>query len=229
MMLRFLLALAVLLLPAQALANDLEGHWAFRIDEATIFVFTLEELEGGGWRGAWTRPAEIASNGMVFQNMDGSETVEPQGVIERAGVVQLTFTGPPEARGRNDVLQFRTVSENQAQLTYIGLPGEPYPLVRVVPGTPLGPFEEARIYDRDRAVTEAEFVEPWEPTGDLEAAAAMGEVNALDPLDQIAAELGLDVAGAEAGVTAQDQAGEVPEAEAAADRPRIDADFLDDL
>lgn len=238
MMPRFLIALAALLLPAQALANDLEGHWAFRIDEATIFVFALEEREGGGWTGSWTRPAQISSNGMVFRNMDGSQTVTPQGVIEREGAVQLTFAGPPEARGRNDILQFRLVSENQAQLTYIGLPGDPYPLVRVVPDTALGPFEEARIYDRDRAVTEAAFIEPWEPTGDLEAAAAMGDTPALDPLDEIAIELGLEVAGAEASVggelpplDAVSEADEVAAAEAEEedDRPRIGADFLDGL
>lgn len=235
---RILISLVALLLPGQALANDLAGHWAFRIDEATIFVFALEEREGGGWTGSWTRPVQITSNGMVFQNMDGSQTVEPQAVIERADVVQLTFAGPPEARGRNDVLQFRMVSENQAQLTYIGLPGDPYPLVRVVPGTGLGPFEEARIYDRDRAVTEAEYVEPWEPTGDLEAAAAMGEALALDPLDAIAFELGLDVSGAQASAEAELPPLEAEEeGEAAADEaeqdgdqaPRIGADFLDGL
>ncbi len=237
MMPRFLLVLVALLLPAQALANDLEGHWAFRIDEATIFVFTLQEREGGGWTGSWTRPAQIDSNGMVFRNMDGSQTVQPESVIERNGVVQLTFAGPAEARGRNDVLQFSSVSANQAQLNYIGLPGDPYPLVRVVPDTPLGPFEDARIYDRDRAVTEAEYIEPWEPTGDLEAAAALGGAPALDPLDEIAIELGLDVAGGE-----EERVEELPpleaegEGEAEAEEPeeddespRIGADFLDGL
>jgi len=160
MLLRILIILAALLLPARALADDhaadLSGHWALRIDDATIFVFSLEQAAGGGWQGTWTRPVEIDSNGAVFRRMSGRETVQPIEVLERGGVVQLAFAGP-QPGDRRDILQFRQVSENQASLTYIGIPGDPYPLVRVAPDTPLGPFEDVRIYDRDNAVVEADY------------------------------------------------------------------------
>ncbi len=160
---RFLLSLAALLLHAPLLANDgeatLEGHWAFRIDEATIFVFALDERDeqdGGGWEGNWTRPETVTSNGMVFRNMSGRQTVVPMEAIQRRDAVQLTFEGP-QADGRRDILQFRLTGENQARLDYIGIEGEPFPLIRVQPDTPLGPFDPMRIYDRDNAIVQAEF------------------------------------------------------------------------
>lgn len=166
---RLLLVLASILLPAQVLAQDgptsLEGHWAFRIDDATIFVFALDQLEGG-WDAAWTRPTRIESNGMVFRAMAGRETVQPMQIQQRAEVVELTFAGP-EGMNRNDVLRLRQLDENRAELQYVGIPGAPYPLVRVAEGTPLGPFDEARIYDRDNAVTEEDFVAAEEPLEDL--------------------------------------------------------------
>ena len=62
MVLRIIIILAALLLSARALADDhegdLSGHWALRIDDATIFVFTLEQADAGGWQGAWARPVD---------------------------------------------------------------------------------------------------------------------------------------------------------------------------
>lgn len=160
---RSLLSLAALLLHAPLLSNDreatLEGHWAFRIDEATIFVFALDERDeqdGGGWQGSWTRPEIITSNGMVFRDMSGEQTVIPIEAIQRRNAVQLTFEGP-RSDGRRDILQFRLTGENQARLDYIGIEGEPYPLIRVQPDTPLGPFDPVRIYDRDNAILQAQL------------------------------------------------------------------------
>lgn len=169
---RFFIALALLLLPAQAFSQDLTGHWAFRIDDTTIFVFALDQSESGEWQGEWKRPEQIKSNGAVFRNMSGSQIVTPSETRQRGQTVQLTFPGP-EGSVRTDVLRFALVSENRADLEYVGIPGDPYSLVRVRPGTALGPFEEARIYDRDHAVTEAdleELVEPLEEADRQESA-----------------------------------------------------------
>lgn len=210
MIARLLLFFAALCLSAPALADDhdasLDGHWAFRIDDATIFVFSLEKQDGGGWEGAWTRPAQIDSNGVVFRAMAGQQTVRPVSVSERDGALQLTFAGPGDT-ARNDILRFRQTGENRAELSYVGIPGDPYPLVRVAPDTPLGPFDEVRIYDRDNAVIEADYVEQVaEPSGEEVASGVEDE------------------AGNDAGTAdADDEAGSDEEP------ARITADFLDDL
>lgn len=165
MMIRTLVAIAALLLPAHVLAQDLEGHWALRIDDANIFVFALEQGEDGQWQGTWTRPAEIDSNGAVFRRMAGSETIAPTDVQASQDMVRMTFAGPPGTQG-TDVLRIALVAENQARLVYQGIPGDPYPLIRVGTNADLGPFDETRIYDRDNAVTEAEFVPEAEPEED---------------------------------------------------------------
>lgn len=155
-MLRYLLALLLTLLPGAAFANDLEGAWALRIDEATIFRFDIARSDAGEWRGTWARPESFASNGAVFARLTGSEQVPSMAGIEFAGDVELSFDDPrPDAIP--DIFRFRHVREGQAQLTYVGTDLAPYPLVRVAPGTPLGPFAEGRLYDRDNAQTEADY------------------------------------------------------------------------
>ena len=166
---RFLIALAVFLLPTQAFSQDLEGHWAFRIDDATIFVFALEQADSGEWEGEWRRPETIDSNGAVFRNMGGSQIVTPAETRQRGDVVQFTFDGP-EGSDRDDILRFTLVDESRANLTYVGIPGDPYPLVRVHRDTALGPFEEGRIYDRDQAVTEADLEELARASEDIQPA-----------------------------------------------------------
>lgn len=212
MVARFFLFLAALCLSAPALADEhdasLDGHWAFRIDDATIFVFLLEQQEDGGWEGAWTRPAQIDSNGVIFRAMAGQQTVRPTSVSERNGALQLTFAGPGDT-GRNDVLRFRQSGENRAELNYVGIPGDPYPLVRVAPDTPLGPFDDIRIYDRDNAVTEADYGAGSERLSEGEATEGSEE-------EADAAE-------------AEEPKGADTEAESEEERPRITADFLDDL
>lgn len=160
MLSRFLLALAALLaFPMQALAQEIEGSWAFRIDDATIFSFEIEREEDGDWRGSWTRPASFRSNGMVFAQLTGSQELEAMAALEFAGTIELSFE---DARpgAVPDIFRFRPVSENQAELIYVGTDLDPYPLVRVLPGSGIGPFEENRIYDRDNAVIEADYAAP---------------------------------------------------------------------
>jgi hypothetical protein len=156
---RLFLLLALLLAPCPAMAQSLEGHWALRIDDATIFVFRLDRLPDGTWSGAWKRPTEITSNGAVFQAMSGSEVVAAQRSGEQDGEVRLVFPGPPGAAG-GDLLRFRQTGTNQAQLVYVGVPGDPFPLIRVRPDIALGPFDDGRIYDRDLAVVEADYEAP---------------------------------------------------------------------
>jgi|GEM_PF-2584232 len=259
MLTRFLIALAALLLPAQVLAQDLRGHWALRIDEATIFVFTLEQQESGEWVGAWTRPEAIDSNGVVFRNMSGQQTVRPSQTRQRGEVVQLTFAGPEGTR-RNDVLHFALVGENQAQLDYQGIPGDPYPLIRVSADTPLGPFDPVRIYDRDNAIVAAEFGEEDDEAQQLadagsepdEQPAAEDAINAAPALaDSDAADTDFEVDWQPQGLVDEDAAaaaaalaglelesvGEADSAEADLaqaddeedERARITADFLDGL
>lgn len=226
MILRMLSLLAAFaLLPAQAIAQDLDGHWAFKIDEATIFVFALEQGEDGTWQGTWTRPSQIDSNGVIFRNMSGSQTVRPSAVRQAGEIVQLTFAGP-QGTNRNDVLRFTQVGENQAQLQYQGIPGDPFPLVRVQPDTPLGPFEDLRIYDRDNAVTEAEFALAEEPIEQSEPREALEPLADLGPMDE--GELdALEMASAdEASVVLEAEASEDDEEE---ESSRITADFLDGL
>lgn len=185
MLLRFLLLLAALLaLPAQALANDLVGSWAFRIDDATIFTFAISQDEDGDWQGSWTRPASFHSNGVVFAELTGSEQLDAMAALEFAGLIELSFEDPRPG-AVPDIFRFRHIAENRAELTYVGTDLPAYPLIRVVPGSPIGPFEASRIYDFDNAVTEADYVAP--------------------PVVE-----------------------EAP-ADAASERSRIDADFLDDL
>ncbi|QZH75811.1 MAG: hypothetical protein JY451_04270 [Erythrobacter sp.] len=156
MVLRFLLLLAALFaLPAQALANDLIGHWAFRIDDATIFIFEISEDADGDWQGSWTRPASFRSNGVVFAELTGSEELEAMAALEFAGLIELSFEDP-RPNAVPDIFRFRHVAENRAELTYVGTDLAPYPLVRVAPGSRIGPFDASRIYDSDNAVTEAD-------------------------------------------------------------------------
>ncbi|MBH5321754.1 hypothetical protein [Aurantiacibacter sediminis] len=150
-----ILIAALLAFPAQALANDLEGAWALKIDDAIIFIFELDQAEDGAWSGSWTRPAEFGTNGAVFGRISGSTTLQAVGGAERDGAVRLVF----RERGQSNVFQFEQTGEHQVRMTYVDTPLEPFPLIRVAPGSAIGPFEEGRIYDRDNAVTEEPYVD----------------------------------------------------------------------
>lgn len=157
---RILLLLALLLAsPVQALANEIEGAWALRIGDANIFIFEIEQTEASEWRGVWTRPERFASNGVVFAQMEGSEQLTAMAALEFAGFVELSFDDPRPG-AVPDIFRIRVTGENQAELIYIGTDFEPYPLVRVPPGTDLGPFDSTMIYDRDNAVLQADYISP---------------------------------------------------------------------
>ncbi|WP_271078717.1 hypothetical protein [Aurantiacibacter sp. MUD61] len=187
-----ILIAALLAFPAQALANDLEGVWALKIDDAVIFLFELDQAEDGTWGGRWTRPAEFGTNGAVFARMSGSTTLEAAGGAEREGAVRLVF----RERGQSNVFQFEQTGEHQVRMTYVDTPLEPFPLIRVPPGTAIGPFEDGRIYDRDNAVIEEPYVEPApapesETFEDVEASDLAEESAALDERDEPTDDSGL--------------------------------------
>ncbi|APE27844.1 hypothetical protein [Aurantiacibacter gangjinensis] len=222
---RFLILFAALLLPAQALAQaseaeELEGSWALRIDDATIFVFTLDRLDDGRWQGQWMRPERINSNGWIFREMEGAQLVRAVRTAERDGVVQLVFTGPL-GDGRNDVLRFRQTGTNQAELTYVGVPTDPYPLIRVPGSQQLGPFDEIRIYDRDNAVTEADYTPDAESAPD-DAADVADDARSSEQMEAEA-----DSVDEEAQADSVDEQAAPPEL--AQDETLIGEDFLEDL
>jgi len=150
----FALPLLALLTPiaVQAQAHELEGRWAFQIEDAAIFVFEIEQADGGEWRGTWLRPDSFASNGAVFARPVGERVVTSSAGIEFAGDIELTFDDPAPG-AIPDIFRFRHLGKGRAQMTYVGTPLAPYPLVAVSPATRLGPFVEGRVYDRDNAVT----------------------------------------------------------------------------
>ena len=152
MLRRLILALALLLLPAPVLAEGLEGSWALRIDGTTIFRFDLEQAQDGEWQGRWTRPESFASNGEVFMRLAGTMELASMAGLAIGEAVELSFDDPrPDAIP--DIFRFRLIGDGQAELAYVGTPLRPYPLVRVARRTPLGPFEDARVYDRDNVQT----------------------------------------------------------------------------
>ncbi|MDE1467582.1 hypothetical protein [Aurantiacibacter sp. D1-12] len=144
---------------AEDIAYDLEGFWAFQIDDAVIFLFELDQMPDGNWRARWTRPERFGSNGVIFNNMAGATRIVATEAIETEEGVQLSFPDPrPEAVP--NVFLFELVSDHQVTMTYVDTPLEPFPLIRVWPTTRLGPFDNDRLYDRDNAVTETDYVEP---------------------------------------------------------------------
>ena len=147
---------ALFALPASAAAQDLEGTWALQIDDASIFVFFLETDDNGNWRGAWLRPLRFIGNGVVFSQFRGSEIVTTTNSTIEGEVLELRFA-PTREEGSTDILHFRSTGVNQAEMTYLETELLPFPLIRVAAGTPLGPFSDDRIYDRDNAVVEAEY------------------------------------------------------------------------
>jgi len=166
MIIRLLLTLLALLTPIAAQAHEMEGRWAFQIEDAAIFVFAIEQAEDGEWHGTWTRPDTFASNGAVFARMVGERVVTSSAGIEFAGDIELTFDDPAPG-AIPDIFRFRHLGEGRAQMTYVGTPLAPYPLVAVAPANRLGPFAEGRVYDRDNAVTvprEAAAIPPPAPT-----------------------------------------------------------------
>ena len=167
MLLRFILSFLLLLSPAAAFAqtpqDTLEGTWAFQIEDAVIFRFAITEGTGGEWHGVWTRPASFGSNGEMFGALSGSETLESMAGLNFAGLIELSFDDPRPG-AIPDIFRFRLLGDGQAQLTYVGTDLAPYPLIRVAPDTPLGPFEKGRIYHRRDAATAVSRVPQEQPS-----------------------------------------------------------------
>ena len=153
MLLRLILAMLALLTPITAQAHDLEGRWAFRIDETTILVFEIDQTDSGQWRGTWTRPETFASSGAVFTRLAGSKIFPSRAGSAAADNVELTFDDPAPG-AVPDVFRFRHLGPGRAEMTYVGTEFTPFPLIAVASGVGLGPFEAGRVYDRDNAVTE---------------------------------------------------------------------------
>lgn len=136
-----------------------------RIGGATIFRFDLEQGPEGRWRGTWTRPESFAGNGAVFMRLRGQRAVPSLGAQAVGGTIELSFPGEG-AGARAETFRFRETGAGRAQLIYVGTEFAPYPLVQVAPQTPLGPFEDGRIYDRDHA---QEQPDPGQPLSSAQA------------------------------------------------------------
>ncbi|MEN7537774.1 hypothetical protein [Aurantiacibacter flavus] len=151
---RLALALAALLmLPCAAMAETLEGTWALRIDDTTIFRFDLRQGDDGNWQGVWARPRSYRNNGVIFSSLDGRAEVMSRSASIQGDALRLTFNDP-RPRSLPEVFRFRVTGEGTAELTYVDTGFAPLPLVRVGQGTEVGPFEDGRLYDRDNAQTE---------------------------------------------------------------------------
>lgn len=238
---------AFFLLTAPATAQELDGTWAFQIDDASIFVFTLDEREDGTWHGTWIRPDRFRGNGVVFSQFRGSETVETTVFRWQDDVLELRFA-PTQAAGSTDVLRFRSTGEYQAELSYAETGLDPFPLVRVIAGTELGPFSDERIYDRDNAVVEPSYDPADEPVVEAPAIAeeaeegtgfadildlpASADENSVDDVTDDVTEVG-DVAEAmdQAEATMNEAGPQVEDAAPAEDEREtlIGSDFLDGL
>ena len=157
MLTRIMLVFAALFaFPTSAIAQDLEGRWAFQIDDAIVFLFAIDQTPEGDWRAQWMRPVSFRGNGAVFSQFRGAEVVETQEYTETGDTVELRFP-PTREEGSTDILQFALTGANEASMTYAGTELAPFPLVRVPRSATLGPFDDTRLYDRDDAVTQSDY------------------------------------------------------------------------
>lgn len=143
-----LIGLLLTVLPSTATAQSLEGSWALEVDDAAIFRFDLER-EGERWRGTWTRPMAIDSDGDRFGGFSRQAVeVSSTGSDAVGEWAELTFTDPRPG-AVPDVFRFRAIRPNQAEMIYVGTGWAPYLLTRVPSGTSLGPFEIGKVYRRE--------------------------------------------------------------------------------
>ena len=220
MLKRLLLVIAAFFaLPGAAAAQDLEGYWAFQIDDAVIFLFALDQTPDGDWRGQWVRPQSFRGNGVVFSQFRGGEGVTTTEFAVDGETVELRFP-PTREEGSTDILRFEPTGENQARMHYVGVELPPFPLVRVARSTALGPFDDARLYDRDNAVTESSYDPADDEAVEMEAEAVEETVDADDGDDVVADEL---------AETAEEAIEDSETGEGNESAPRISGDFLDGL
>ncbi|MGB3166866.1 MAG: hypothetical protein WBA68_08845 [Alteraurantiacibacter sp.] len=220
MLKRLLLVIAAFFaLPGAAASQDLEGYWAFQIDDAVIFLFALDRTADGEWRGQWVRPQSFRGNGVVFSQFRGGEAVTTTEFAVDGETVELRFP-PTREEGSTDILRFEPTGENEARMHYVGVELPPFPLVRVARSTALGPFEDERLYDRDNAVTESSYDPADDDATQTEVEAVEGSVED-DDVGDAGTE---DIAEAAEEVVEEDEAGEGSEG-----TPRIAGDFLDGI
>jgi hypothetical protein len=144
-LLKRLLIVLALLLPAPAAAQSLAGSWALRLDGAVIMRFDLER--GDGWKGTWVKPDSFASDGRRF----GRISLPAVSIESRRGKAvgdwaELTFDDPEAG---SQVFRFRLAGADEVQMMYVGTGLAPFTLVRVAAGAPLGPFEAGKVYGED--------------------------------------------------------------------------------
>ncbi|GAA0271504.1 hypothetical protein GCM10009127_09660 [Alteraurantiacibacter aestuarii] len=145
---KFLLALAVLLLPVSALAQGIEGNWDLRSGDTTIFRFTIAEGDGGEWSGTWQRPASFNTDGNAFARLSGGvEDVPSMTGIEFLERVELSFDDPRPG-AIPDIFRFELIDEGHVRMTYVGTDLEPYLLVRSGENDPMGDWDITAIYRR---------------------------------------------------------------------------------
>ncbi len=160
MLQRLLIALALLVLPASALAQDIEGSWDLRIDGTTIFRFDIAEGEDGEWLGTWHRPDRFRSDGNAFGGLSGPvEEVPSMAGYEFAGLVELSFDDPrPDAIP--DIFRFRLIADEVVEMNYVGTDLAPYMLVRAGDGDPIGNWDADRVFRRSVPNGDASVAEP---------------------------------------------------------------------
>lgn len=130
-------------------AAELAGNWDLRIDGTTIFRFTIERTDSGGWQGRWQRPDSFNSNGNAFANLRGpvksTASMAGNAVFE---LVELAFDDPRPG-AVPDIFRFRLIGPDAAAMLYVGTQLPPYLLVRAGADDPLGNWDSTRIYRRN--------------------------------------------------------------------------------
>src|SRR5690348_5686861 len=150
MLARWLSLLALLLLPAPALADtahqSLEGSWALQAGGATIFRFDLSRDEDGKWRGVWSKPSEFASDGNSFSRLSGpTKKVPSMTALETPDGIELSFDDPTPG-AVPDIFDFKPIDADAVEMVYVGTELAPYMLERVKADTPIGPWKANTIY-----------------------------------------------------------------------------------
>lgn len=146
MLKRLLLLIALLLpMPAMAAADSLTGSWALKLDGAVIMRFDLQP-DGAGWKGAWVKPTSFASDGKRFGKiaMPPVERKSDKGATI-GDWAEITFNDPRPG-AEPDVFRFHLTGTDRAEMIYVGTGLAPYTLQRVPAATPLGPFQDGKVY-----------------------------------------------------------------------------------
>lgn len=147
-MLNRLLAPLLLVLAVPAAAQPgLIGTWAMKAEGTTISELDVRH-DAKGWSGTWLRPAKVSVEGDVFSNVAGPVEKRPSFAgRETDGGIELSFYDPAP-NSTPDIFRLKTVDQNHAMLTYVGLGIEPIELVRLRTTVPLGPWDRTKVYRR---------------------------------------------------------------------------------